>query len=78
MTSVTVPSTPETPGRSLPLRRIITIISMILLIFFAFIEVVPFVLTVANSFKCLPNTQVYPAAFIPTPPCVRTTTSAST
>ncbi|NLX10612.1 MAG: carbohydrate ABC transporter permease [Chloroflexi bacterium] len=35
------------------------------LIMFALIEILPFVFTVANSFKCLPAVQRFPAALIP-------------
>jgi multiple sugar transport system permease protein len=49
-------------------RRILMIIGIVILIFFAFIEIVPFVLTVANSLKCLPAVQAEPQAFIPVPP----------
>ncbi|MCU0476815.1 MAG: hypothetical protein MUC99_12030 [Anaerolineae bacterium] len=38
------------------------------LVVFALIETVPFVLTVANSFKCLPATREASEAFIPVPP----------
>lgn len=39
-----------------------------LLVIFALLETVPFVLTLANSFKCLPVVQQRPQVFIPTPP----------
>ncbi len=55
-------------GAARTLRRLLTIISILLLIAFAFIEIVPFVLTVANSFKCLPAVASYPQSFIPVPP----------
>jgi multiple sugar transport system permease protein len=55
-------------GSAASLRRILTIVGVGFLIFFAFIEIVPFVLTVANSFKCLAAVQAAPQAFIPVPP----------
>jgi multiple sugar transport system permease protein len=58
---------PRTGGAAL-VRRILYIVGIGFLIFFAFIEIVPFVLTVANSFKCLPAVQAAPQAFIPVPP----------
>ncbi len=49
-------------------RRILGIIGVTLLVIVAIIEVVPFILTVANSFKCDPAITNRPAAFIPVPP----------
>lgn len=60
--------TATTEGTTTPLRRILTILGFSFLIFFAIIETVPFVLTVANSFKCLPTVQEFPQGFIPVPP----------
>lgn len=50
------------------LRRVLPIIGFLVLIIFALIEIVPFVLTVANSFKCLPAVNAAPQAVVPTPP----------
>lgn len=47
------------------LRRMLMVISLGVLILFALIETVPFVLTIANSFKCLPATRQASEAFIP-------------
>lgn len=55
-------------GSAMTVRRILAIVGIGFLVFFAFIEIVPFVLTVANSFKCLPAVQAAPQAFIPLPP----------
>jgi multiple sugar transport system permease protein len=49
-------------------RNIIVAVATAVLLFFAFVEVMPFVLTVANSFKCQASVQNYPGAFIPAPP----------
>lgn len=49
-------------------RRILVVISIFILVFFALLETMPFVLTVANSFKCLPAVQQVPQSFIPVPP----------
>lgn len=49
-------------------QRILMIAGILFLIFFAFIQIVPFVMTVANSFKCLPAIEAEPQAFIPVPP----------
>lgn len=51
-----------------PLRRLLPIIGVTILVIFALIQTVPFVLTIANSFKCLPAVQQYPTSFIPAPP----------
>jgi len=56
------------PGTHQTVRRLLTIIGITILIFFALVETVPFVLTVANSFKCLPAVQAAPQSFIPMPP----------
>lgn len=48
--------------------RILSGLGIAFLVFFAFIEVMPFVLTVANSFKCLSAAERVPQAFIPVPP----------
>ncbi len=55
----------RTEGRS-PLRIALTVLGWSVLILFAAIEILPFVFTVANSFKCLPAVQRFPAALIPT------------
>ena len=49
-------------------QRALMIVGIVLLVFFAFIEVTPFILTVANSLKCLPAVQAQPQAFVPVPP----------
>jgi multiple sugar transport system permease protein len=54
--------------RPTTVRRILTVVGIVLLIIFALVEIVPFVLTVANSFKCLPAVQLAPQAVIPVPP----------
>ncbi len=57
----------STPSR-FALRRAISVVAFAFLVLFALLEAVPFVLTVANSFKCLPAVQDYPQSFIPVPP----------
>ena len=47
------------------IKRMIVSTAFGILILFALIETVPFVLTVANSFKCLPATRQASEAFIP-------------
>ena len=47
------------------LRRVLSLVAIGLLIFFAFVQITPFVLTIANSFKCLPAVQQQPQAFLP-------------
>jgi multiple sugar transport system permease protein len=49
-------------------RRLLTILAAIVLIAFALIEILPFIFTVANSFKCLPAVAAQPQAIIPVPP----------
>lgn len=57
---------PQKEARSY--RVVIVIAAMTVLLVFAFIQLSPFVLTVANSFKCLTATQNAPGAVIPVPP----------
>lgn len=64
MASVALPLE-ERPGSNQTIRRLITILGYGVLIIFALVEIVPFVLTVANSFKCLPAVQLAPQSFIP-------------
>lgn len=47
------------------LRTALATLGWAVLIIFALIEILPFVFTVANSFKCLPAVQRFPAALIP-------------
>ncbi len=56
-----------TPRRS-PLRVAFATLGWTVLILFAMLEILPFVFTVTNSFKCLPAVQRYPRAVIPVPP----------
>lgn len=61
-------------------QRILPVIGISILVMFALIQTVPFVLTVSNSFKCLATVQQYPTGFIPVPPFgvdCRTETGAS-
>lgn len=48
--------------------RILAIAGYSILILVAIIQTVPFILTIANSFKCDPAITSRPAAFIPVPP----------
>lgn len=71
MTTVAYPpleSPREQPAIVRFLRRVLPILSIAILIIFALIEIMPFVLTVSNSFKCLAAVQYAPQSFIPTPP----------
>jgi multiple sugar transport system permease protein len=49
-------------------RRVLAVIGIIILILAAASQIVPFILTIANSFKCLPAVNASPAAFLPAPP----------
>jgi len=65
MATTAVPVASE--GRPL-LKRILMILGWSVLIFFAALEIFPFVFTIANSFKCLPAVQTFPRSLIPVPP----------
>ena len=52
------------------LGPIIIVVATIVLLIFAFIEIMPFVLTVANSFKCQASIQNAVGAIIPVPPSI--------
>ena len=64
MTTIQVQS-PNNPA-ALLLRRVFQTLGISLLIRIAFIQVLPFVLTVANSFKCDAAVENRPIPFIPT------------
>jgi multiple sugar transport system permease protein len=51
-----------------PIRRVLSFLGVTFLVVFALIQTMPFVLTIANSFKCLPATREVSQAFIPVPP----------
>jgi len=55
-------------GRVLPVVGFLPVVGYVVLIIAALTQIVPFVLTVANSFKCLPAVNAAPAAFLPLPP----------
>ena len=57
---------PATPGRSL--SRMLSVLGLVFLIIIALTQILPFVFTVANSFKCLPAINAAPQAIIPVPP----------
>jgi multiple sugar transport system permease protein len=59
---------PVGSAQNLSMRRVLGLAGIGFLIVFALIETVPFVLAVANSFKCLPATRDVSEAFIPLPP----------
>lgn len=58
----------ETPARRSLIRTVLAILGFGFLILFALIQILPFVFTVATSFKCLPAVNAYPAAVVPLPP----------
>ncbi len=68
------PAVVDTTQRRPVLRTALATVGWAVLIIFALMEILPFVFTVANSFKCLPAVQRFPAALIPT----TTTTSCET
>lgn len=51
-------------------RRILAVLGFGILILVAIVQIAPFILTVANSFKCDPAITNAPGAFIPSPPGV--------
>jgi multiple sugar transport system permease protein len=67
MTTVTTTAPQASPGR-VKSTSILAVIGMAVLLIFAFIEIVPFVLTISNSFKCQAAAQNAPGAIIPVPP----------
>jgi multiple sugar transport system permease protein len=72
MATITSPTTPATLGQPTSTKRIFKMglptLGYTILIIFALIQLLPFVFTVANSFKCLPAIQSFPQSLIPTPP----------
>lgn len=49
-------------------RRVLPVVSIVVLILFALLQILPFAFTVVNSFKCMPAIASAPQAFIPVPP----------
>lgn len=72
MTTIAQPSKVESSSTSggfgKGFRRILPYFGWAFLIIFALIETMPFVLTLANSVKCLPAIKSQPQSFIPLPP----------
>ncbi len=68
MTAITQAPSAASKQRSKVAGNALMGFSVFVLILFALLETMPFVLTVANSFKCLPAVQQVPGAFIPVPP----------
>ena len=64
----TMPTTMTLRSSRSPWRRALVVLGYACLLLFAVLEVTPFLLTIANSFKCLPAVQEYPQGFIPLPP----------
>jgi multiple sugar transport system permease protein len=50
------------------LMSVLKIVGVVILIFFALVQIMPFIFSVANSFKCLPGIQSHPTAIVPAPP----------
>ena len=67
MATVTAPVV-ETPRKPFRFGPLIIVIGTAVLLIFAFIELAPFVLTIANSFKCQASVQNAVGAIIPVPP----------
>jgi multiple sugar transport system permease protein len=55
-------------GAGYAASRILPVVGMLFLIIIALTQILPFVFTVANSFKCLPTINAEPQAIIPVPP----------
>lgn len=61
------PVSQQEPSRRF-IMRILAVLGVGFLIIFALIQLLPFVFTIANSFKCLPAAASNPQAIIPAPP----------
>jgi multiple sugar transport system permease protein len=64
---VSVAST-AAPDMNRTISRVLSVLGMLFLIIAALTQILPFVFTVANSFKCLPAINAEPQAIIPVPP----------
>ncbi|MBC7871252.1 MAG: carbohydrate ABC transporter permease [Chitinophagaceae bacterium] len=67
-TSTASTAAPQRQAPPINIKAILGIIGMIFLIIIAFVEIMPFVLTVASSFKCDAAIISRPGSFIPAPP----------
>ncbi|MCU0512576.1 MAG: carbohydrate ABC transporter permease [Anaerolineae bacterium] len=65
MTTATLAPQRTESGTIRTLRTILTVVALAFLVLFAAVQIVPFVLTVANSFKCDAAVENRPLAFIP-------------
>ena len=77
MATVTAPVV-ETPRKPFRFGPLIVVIGTAVLLIFAFIELAPFVLTIANSFKCQASVQNAVGAIIPVPPAMSCVDEAGT
>ncbi|HEX2622418.1 MAG TPA: carbohydrate ABC transporter permease [Phototrophicaceae bacterium] len=68
--AVVATTSPDQPKRQprFNWRMLLIIAGTLFLLFFAFVEIAPFVLTIANSFKCQSAVQNAPGAIVPVPP----------
>lgn len=65
MASITMTKSEGTLPRTRTIRTVLSALGIGFLIFFAVVEIMPFVLTIANSFKCDAAVENRPMAFIP-------------
>lgn len=68
MTTIALNDRPVGEQGSPLVRRILAIVAITFLVLIAAVQIVPFVLAVSNSFKCLPAVNTSPASFLPLPP----------
>lgn len=68
MSSVSVSNKTTNSTSAANRKRILVAFATLTLVFFAFVEIAPFVLTIANSFKCQASVENFPGTVIPVPP----------
>lgn len=68
MTTHNISDKTSSPAQAALRRRFLVVVATSTLIFFAFVQIAPFILTVAGSFKCQSSAQQFPGTFIPVPP----------
>jgi len=78
MTTMTTTPVQTTPRKPFQFGPLIIILGTAVLLIFAFIELAPFVLTIANSFKCQAAVQNAVGAIIPVPPGISCVDDAGT
>jgi multiple sugar transport system permease protein len=67
MATIAAPNT-TAPRQSIRWGPVVRTLSIMIIAFFAFVQITPFIITLTNSFKCLPAITANEGAFVPVAP----------